>query len=162
VDKQEIKKRAIELYAGELQYAIAGEEEVDLDATRHRAAMRLGREMEGQDMSPVWVGYVQGIARDTERGFEVDASGQLRFGDALRVRDLTFVPTARARERDWLALDARHEEKLQQFAARRSQERDAIRSIIDRLRAHGGDPTTFEACPDLFPAAEAVLIQEEV
>lgn len=151
MDRHEIKKRAQELYADEIQYAIARDDEIDLNTARHRAAMRLGREMEGQDMSLVWVGFVEGIARSAERGFEVDAAtGQLRFGDALRVRDLTFVPTPKARLRDWLALDARREEKFQQHAAARDQERAFYREIVERLRAHGGDPTTFEACPDLF------------
>lgn len=156
MDKHEIRKRALELYADEIEYAIARDDEIDLNHARARASMRLGREMEGQDMSSLWIAYVDGIARAAERGFEVDpATGQLRFGDALRVRDLTFVPTPKARLRDWLALDARHEEKFQQSAAKRERNRDAIRGIVERLRAHGGDPTTLEACPDLFPAADS-------
>lgn len=156
MDKRDFRKRVVEIYADEMQYAIARDDEVELERIRVRAAMRLSRLMDGQDQSFLWLGYVEGIARQVERQFEVDVStGQLRFGDALRVRDLTFVPTPKARLRDWLALDARHEEKFQEHAAARSQEREGIRSIVERLRAHGGDPTTFEACPDLFPEAES-------
>lgn len=156
MDKRELSKRVTELYADELQYAIARDDEVDVTKARTRAAMRIGREMEGRDMSAFWIGYVEGIARSVERQFEVDLStGQLRFQDALRVADLTLVPTPKARVRDWLALDARHEEKFQQHASARSHERDAIREVVERLRAHGGDPTTFEACPDLFAEHKA-------
>lgn len=155
MDKDVIRRRALELYSDEIQYAIARDDEVDLNSAREKAARRLGQEMDGQDMSPVWIGYVEGIARSAERSFEVDpTTGQLRFGDALRVRDLTFVPTPRARVHDWLALDARHEEKFLQHALARGHERDAIHEIVERMRAHGGDPTTLEACPDLFAEAK--------
>lgn len=157
MDRHEIRKRALELYSDEIQYSIARDDEVDLNSAREKAARRLGQEMDGRDMSPVWSGYVEGIARSAERSFEVDPStGQLRFDDALRIRDLTFVPTPKARVHDWLALDARHEEKFLQHALARGRERDAIREIVERMRAHGGDPTTYEACPDMFAEAPVV------
>lgn len=151
MDRRTLRRRATELYADELAWAIGSDERVELGNPRERAAARLGREMVDSDLSSIWLGYIEGIARATERNFEVDAStGQLRMGGALRVDDLTFVPVAQARIDDWLALDARHEAKLQEHIVSRDREREAHALIIGRLRAHGGDPTTFEACPDLF------------
>lgn len=156
MDRHELKKRAQELYSDELQYAIARDDEIDLASLRARAALRLGREMEGGDMSIVWIGYIEGIARQAERAFEVDAAtGQLRISGALRVGDLTFVPAAKARIRDWMALDDRRSAKLEEHRAAYTREHEAIASIVARMQEYGGDPTTAEACPDLF-ADEAV------
>jgi hypothetical protein len=155
MDRTELRKRAVELYEDELQYAIARDDEIDLGSCRSRAAIRIGREMEGLDISAVWLGYVEGIARNVERGFEEDlTNGQLRLSGALRTGDLMFVPTPRMRERDWLTVDERHEAKYREHAEKRDRERAAIRGIVDRLRSYGGDPTTFEACPDLFGESE--------
>lgn len=151
MDKQEIAKRCHALYEDELQYAISRDDKLDLARCRARAAMRIGREMEGQDISGVWLGYVEGIARNVERGFEIDlSSGQLRLDGAIRTAALSLVPAGKAREQDWLDHDELRELKFREHAAKRARERDAIREIVDRLRAHGGDPTTIEACPDLF------------
>lgn len=156
MDRHELRKRVSALYEDELQYAIARDDEIDLTSCRSRAAMRIGREMEGLDISAVWIGYVEGIARTVERGFEEDlTTGQLRVDGALRTGDLTFVPTPRMRERDWLTVDERHEIKYREHEAARAREQEAIRGIVERLRAHGGDPTTLEACPDLFAEREA-------
>jgi hypothetical protein len=151
--KTEIRARAQELYEDEVQYAIARDEEVDLQQARARAAERLGREREGQDNSDVWLGYIDGIARSVERGFEIDAtSGQLRLGGALRVGDLVFVPADKARIRDWMALDQRREDTFRKHESKREKEQEFIHAIVDRMREFGGDPTTLEACPDLFDA----------
>jgi hypothetical protein len=158
MDRREIRERALELYSDELAYAIDADSEVaeiTLTEIRARAALRLGRAMAEEDISGVWLAYIDAIARTVERHFEVEVDGQLKIGGAIRVGDLTFVPVAKARERDWLALDERHELKFREHAAKRAREREAIHAIVDRLRAHGGDPTTFEACPDLFATDEA-------
>jgi hypothetical protein len=156
VNRDEIRKRALYHYEDELQYAIARDDEVDVVRARARAAARIGREMDGQDISGVWLGYIEAIARGVERRFEIDlTSGQLRMSGAVRVGDLVLVPAARMRLRDWLAFDARREAKFEEHANKRNAERKATSEIIDRLRAFGGDPTTFEACPDLFPEAQA-------
>src|SRR5258708_9488867 len=132
MDRDEVRKRALNFYCDELQYAIARDDEIDLNNARARAAMRLGRDMDMEDLSGVWLGYIEGIARSAERGYEVDTStGQLRFDGALRVRDLTFVPTAKAKLRDWLSLDDRHETKFQQHAAAREPERDFTRVTVE-------------------------------
>lgn len=155
MDKTEISRRVRELYEDELQYAIARDNEIDLTSCRARAALRVGREMEGQDISAVWIGYVEGIARGIERGFEEDlANGWLRLDGAVRTGDLTFVPTGWMRERDWLTVDERERVKVEEHEAKFARKHEARMEIIERLRAFGGDPTTAEACPDLF-ASEA-------
>lgn len=152
MDEHELKRRITELYADELQYAIARDDEVDVVTCRARAAMRIGREMEGEDISALWLGYVIGIARSVEHAFEDDLSnGVLRIDGAVRTADLVLVPNARMRERDWLAVDERHRLKLAQHRGKFEREHEARMAIVERLRAHGGDPTTLEACPDLFP-----------
>lgn len=156
MDKTELRKRVTVLYENELQFAIARDDEIDLSSCRARAAIRIGQEMEGEDISAIWLGYVEGIARHVERGFEEDlTNGQLRLDGAVRTGDLTFVPTPRMRERDWLAVDDRHQTKLDEHQVKREREHVAVLSIVGRLRAHGGDPTTIEACPDLFVIDEA-------
>lgn len=156
MDKAELRHRAVTLYEDELQYAIARDDEIDLSACRARAARRIGQEMEGRDMSSVWIGYVEGIARGVERGFEEDLrGGQLRLDGAMRTGDLMFVPTPRMRERDWLAVDERHQVKVTQHVEKAAREHAAIREIVERLRAHGGDPTTIEACPEMFAVTES-------
>lgn len=151
MDKTEIRKRAQELYENELQHANERDDRIDYGRCRARAAIRIGSEMEGQDISGVWLGYIEGIARGCERGFEIDlASGQLRLDGAVRVGNLAAVPAGKMRELDWLAHDQMRETKLRDHSEKRAHERDAIRGIVDRLRSFGGDPTTLEACPDLF------------
>jgi hypothetical protein len=156
MDKAEIRQQAVFYYEDELQYAIARDDKIDLNVCRAKAAMRVARKFEGQDLSPLWLGYIEGIARQVERGFEEDlTAGQLRFDGALRTGDLTFVPTPRMREHDWLSVDERHERKMREHVTKREREREAIRRIVERLRSYGGDPTTIEACPDLFPQGES-------
>jgi hypothetical protein len=152
MDKHDLSKRAREIYADEIQYAIEGEpDRVDLADARTRAAERLGREIEGEDMSAVWSGFVDAIARQTERGFEDDlATGQLRFDGALRVQDLTFVPTPKARIRDWLEVDARHLNKVDHHVAKYQADHATRMEIVAEMEAFGGDPTTSEACPHRF------------
>lgn len=151
MDKDEIRKRARELYEDELQFSIARDDQVDLIQCRSRAAMRLGRELENQDISGVWLGYIEGIARSTERGFEIDLTvGEIRVGGTLRTGVLKVVPADKAREADLIEWYALREAKLDEFVAKRQQERPFVAEIIDRMRAHGGDPTLLEACPDLF------------
>lgn len=151
MDKTDIRKRGTALYEDELQYAIGRDDEVDLTACRSRASMRLGREMEGQNIDAVWFGYIEGIARSVERGFEIDlAIGQVRIGGALRTGSLRFVPADKARERDVVAWDDLREQKLHDFAAKRAQERPLVQEIVERMRSLGGNPTMLEACPYLF------------
>lgn len=151
MDKHEIKRRAVALYEDELQYSIARDEQVDVARCRSRAGVRLGREMEGQDTSAVWLGYVENIAKSVERGFEVDLSvGEMRIGGVLRTGALRLVAADRARERDLLDWDALREQKMQEFVAKRSQERPLVQEAVDRMRGIGGDPTLIEACPDWF------------
>lgn len=154
MDKQQIRQRAQTLYEDELQYAIARDDEVDILSCRSRAAIRLlGREMEGQDVSAVWLGYIEGIAKGVERGFEVDLSeGEMRIGGVLRTGSLRVVSADRARERDLIAWDQLREEKFQQFAAKRGQERPLVQEAVARMREMGGDPMLIEACPDWFGA----------
>jgi len=154
MDRQ-LQKRAAVLYEDELQYAIARDDQIDLATCRAKAAMRFGRDLTADDLGAIAVGVIERIARQVERGFEEDLSTlQLRIGGAIRTGDLTFVPSARARVADWLNLDEIREEVFRQHEAKRSRERDAIRSIVGRMREHGGDPTTIEACPDLFEGRE--------
>lgn len=156
MNRDEIRKRTGDLYEDELQWSIDRDDQVDIAKARSRAAVRLGREMEGQDISGVWLGYVEAIARNIERRFEIDlTSGQLKIDGALRVGDLTLIPAGRMRLRDWVEFDARREAKYQEHADKRVSEREVTRAIIDRLRAHGGDPTTLDACPDLFSEQKA-------
>lgn len=150
MDSREIKGLALELYSDELGHAIATADRIGLQDVRVRAAGRLDHAMATEDMRGVWLAYIDAIARAAERHFEVEVDGQLRIGGAIRVGDLELVPVEKARERDWLALDDRRELKFQEHAAKRQREREAIRAIVDRLRDHGGDPTTLEACGDLF------------
>lgn len=151
MDKLEIRKRAQALYEDELQYAITRDDEVDLVRCRARAATRLGREMDGQDISGVWLGYIEGIARGCERGFEIDfAVGQIRIGGMLRTGPLRFIPADRARAKDVLEWDVMREQKLSDFAAKRDHERPLVREALERMYAFGGDPTLLEAWPDLF------------
>lgn len=149
--KNEITARARELYEDELQHAIEHDDEVDMTRARMKAAMRLGRLYEGRDISALWYSLVDGIARQVERGFEVDiASGQFRIGGAIRVAPLTFVPLQRAHAKDLLAHFAIREAKAVEHAAKWAQEGPAILAVVERMEAHGGDPTLIDACPDLF------------
>ena len=151
MDKHEITRRATFLYEDELQYAIARDDVVDIDRCRSRAATRLGQEMEGQDTSAVWFGFIEGIAKRVERGFEIDLSvGEMRLGGVLRTAALRLVAADRAREKDLMDWNTMREQKLQEFAAKRSQERPLVQQAIDRMREVGGDPTLIEACPDWF------------
>jgi len=155
MDKREMQERVKFFYADEIQYALARDDEIDLTTCRARAAIRVGREMEGRDISAVWLGYVEGVARNVEASFEEDIThGQLRLGGAIRVRDLTFVPTPKMRKRDWLTVDDRHHQKLVEHQAKRAREHEVIEQIVERIDAHGGDPTTIEACPDMFAAGD--------
>lgn len=156
MDKQAIRQRAQALYEDELQYSIARDERIDLARCRSRAAVRIGREMEGRDISGVWLGYVEGIARAVERGFEIDLSnGQLRVEGCVRVGNLAAIPAGKMRAADWIEHDAMRENKLREHVEKREHERQQIRQIVGRLRKHGGNPTTLEACPDLFAAEVA-------
>jgi len=153
MDKTEIRQRAQVLYEDELKYAIDRDDEVDILKCRSRASMRLGREMEGQDVSAVWLGYIEGIAKGVERGFEVDLSvGEMRIGGVLRTGSLKVVAADRAREIDLIAWNEMREQKLTQFAAKRSQERPLVQEAVGRMRQMGGDPTLIQACPDWFDA----------
>lgn len=153
MDKAEIRSRAQFYYEDELQYAIARDDEIDLDRCRSRAALRLGNEMLGQDVSAVWVGYIEAIAKGVERGFEVDfEAGQLRIGGVLRTHKLRLVPAERAREDDILARASMRDEKLAQFQSKRDQERVLEREAVAAMRAKGGNPTLIEVKPEWFAA----------
>lgn len=155
MDKKELRRRVTEIYESELSHALGHDEEIDLAQCRSRAAIRIGAEMAEEDISAVWIGHVEGIARNVERGFEVDLSnGQLRMDGAIRTAALSFVPATKARALDWTKHDQLREAKFREHASKRSGEREAIREIVNRLRSHGGDPTTIEACPELFLDAE--------
>lgn len=154
MDKEQIRQRAQFLYEDELTYSIKRDDEVDILKCRSRASMRLGREMEGQDTSAVWLGYIEGIAKSVERGFEVDLSvGEMRIGGVLRTGSLRVVSADRARERDLIAWNEMRDAKLQQFQVKRDQERPLVQDAIARMREMGGDPTLIQACPDWFGAA---------
>lgn len=156
MDKLEIRRRAQELYEDELQFAIRRDDEIDVARCRARAATRLGREMEGRDISGVWLGYIEGIARGCERGFEIDfAVGQIRIGGMLRTGPLRFIPADRARAKDVLEWNVMRDRKLSDFAAKREHERPLVREALERMYAFGGDPTLIEAWPDLFGAQAA-------
>lgn len=154
MDKHEITKRAIFYYEDELQYAIARDDVPDIDRCRTRASVRLGREMDGQDTSAVWLGFIEGIAKRVERGFEVDLSaGEMRIGGVLRTGTLRLVVAEKAREHDLIEWDALREQKLREFVEKRGQERPLVQSAVSRMREMGGDPTLIEACPDWFATA---------
>lgn len=156
MDKLEIRRRAQELYEDELQFAIRRDDEIDVARCRARAATRLGREMEGRDISGVWLGYIEGIARGCERGFEIDfAVGQIRIGGMLRTGPLRFIPADRARAKDVLEWNVMRDRKLSDFAAKREHERPLVREALERMYAFGGHPTLIEAWPDLFGAQAA-------
>lgn len=156
MDKLEIRRRAQELYEDDLQFAIRRDDEIDVAQCRARAATRLGREMEGRDISGVWLGYIEGIARGCERGFEIDfAVGQIRIGGMLRTGPLRFIPADRARAKDVLEWNVMRDRKLSDFAAKREHERPLVREALERMYAFGGDPTLIEAWPDLFGAQAA-------
>lgn len=145
MDKAEIRSRAQFYYEDELQYAIARDDEIDLDRCRSRAALRLGNEMLGQDVSAVWKGV--------ERGFEVDfEAGQLRIGGVLRTHKHRLVPAERAREDDILARASMRDEKLAQFQSKRDQERVLEREAVAAMRAKGDNPTLIEVKPEWFAA----------
>lgn len=151
MDKDQIRHRAQVLYEDEIQYSIKRDDQVDLLKCRSRASMRLGREMDGQDVSAVWLGYIEGIAKGVERGFEVDlAEGEMRIGGVLRTGSLRVVSAERARERDLIAWNEMREAKLQQFHVKRDQERPLVQEAVGRMREMGGDPTLIQACPDWF------------
>lgn len=155
MDRQEIRKRTRDLYADELQYAIARDDEVDTEAVREKAAARLARQLDERELYELCRGMVDAVSRSIERQFVVDLDTmQIGIGTALRTAANTLVPTARARRRDWLAFDALREQVFQDHAEKRTQERTAIRDIVARLDEYGNDPATFEACPDLFASAE--------
>jgi hypothetical protein len=157
MDRSDLLNRARFLYRDELQYALAREEKVDTDAVIERATLRLTREMEGQEIYELVHGLMVGVRRNVDREFVLDVyEGQLKIEGALRVGNSTLVSMKSAREEDWLAFDAIRETKFREHAAKRAVEREFIHEqIIPRLRAHGGSPTTFEACPDLFAVNEA-------
>lgn len=156
MDKHEIRQRARVLYEDELQYAIARDDEVDVTRCRARAAVRLGRELDGQDISGIWLGYVEGIAKTIEVAFEDDLSdGHLRFGGTIRTAANRLVPSGKARRQDLIAHDLMREQKFVEHAAKRTAERSAIAGLVARLDEFGGDPTLFEACPDLFEETQA-------
>lgn len=156
MDKQEIRKRGTALYEDELQYAIARDDEVDLNSCRSRAALRLGRELDGQDISAVWLGYIEGIARSVERAFEIDLDiGQVRIGGALRTGALRFVPADKCHARDLMEWDALREQKLNDFRAKREHERPIVAEALRRMDEYGGDPTLLSVWPELFEGRDA-------
>lgn len=155
MDRNELRARGRELYADEMQYALAREDEVLTDTLKERATMRLAREVSEEEVYELCYGTIESVARQVERQFVVDLSNmQLSIGGAIRTSDRTLVPVDRARARDWIAFDALREASFQDHAAKRAREREAIRAILARLDAFGGDAATIEACPDLFFASE--------
>lgn len=151
MDRQEIRERARFLYWDSLQYAIAREDEVDTNAVRENATLRLTREMEGREIYELCRGMVDAIAKNVERQFIVDfETGQLKIGSAIRTGDNRLCPIERARLRDWLAFDDIREQVFRAHAAKRAAEREAIAEIVERLQTHGENATTLEVCPDLF------------
>lgn len=155
MDRREIHEKVTFFCEDELQYAIARDDKIDTDAVRERATMRLCRLVGEKEIYELARGLVDKVYRRVERGFMVDLStGQLRIGSAIRTDDNTIVPTERARLRDWLAYDEIKERAFQNHLAAREAEREVTAGIIERLQGHE-DATTFEVCPDLFPAVEA-------
>lgn len=155
LESHEIKKRAKVLYEDELHYAIERDDEVDIPECRAKAARRLGQEMDGQDVSSIWAGYVEGIAKGVERGFEVDlAAGEIRIGGVLRTGSLRLVPADKCHETDLLEWDALREQKYQEFGAKRAQERPMVDEAVGRMREMGGNPTLIQACPEWFAEDE--------
>lgn len=156
MDRQEIRERARFLYGDSLQYAIAREDEVDTDAVRENATLRLTREMEGMEIYELCRGMIDSVAKNVERLYIVDfQTGQLKIGSAIRTGDNKLCPTERARLRDWLAFDDIRETVFQAHASKRAAEREAISEIVERLQTFGGDPTTFEAWPERFGVQDA-------
>lgn len=156
MDRQEIRGRSRDLYSDELQYALDRDDEVNTDGVRDRATLRLTREMEGHEIYELCRGMIDSVAKNVERQYVVDLdSAQLSLGGAIRTGDNTLCPIERARRYDWVRFDKIREETFAQHAAKRDRERKAIREILDRLDAHGGNPTTLEACPDLFDESAA-------
>lgn len=156
MDRQEIRERARFLYGDSLQYAIAREDEIHTDTVRENATLRLTREMEGQEIYELCRGMIDSVAKNVERLYIVDFdTGQLAIGSTIRTGDNRLVPTEKAHLRDWQAFDDLREHVFQAHAAKRAHERERIAEIIERLSTFGGDPTTFEACPDLFPERDA-------
>lgn len=156
MDRQEIRNRSRDLYADELRYALAREDEVDTDVSRERATTRLTREMEGQEIRELCRGMIDSVAKNVERQYVVDLdSPQLIFGGAIRTGDNLLCPVEKARRRDWRLFDEIREQVFAQHASKRDRERKAIAEIMARLDERGDDPTTLEACPDLFAEAAA-------
>lgn len=152
MDRREIQDRARFLYGDEIQYALAREEgKVDTDVLREKAAIRLTREMSEGDTYALVRATIDSVSRNVERQYVVDLSdGQLQMDGAIRVGSNTICATRFAREEDWVAFDQLRELKFREHAIKRQAERDFIHNeIIPRLRAHGGDATTSEACADL-------------
>ncbi len=151
MQRHEISTRAAEVYADELRYALAREPEVDTEATRERATLRFAREMEGEENHYFLCrGWIEAVHNRVERSVVVDVDGQLSVDGAIRVGDNILVPVAKAKVWDWTRFDQIREDKFQQHAEKRSRERQVIQEIIERLHSHGGNPTTFEACPEMF------------
>jgi len=157
MDKGEVRSLAQSLYADELQYSIARDDVVDLTQCRSRAALRLGRAAEGQDISGVWLGYIEGIARHTESSFEDELieGATLRMGGAIRTAANRLVPTRRAQRHDLMDRSAIKDAKLSEHASKRAKEREFEQMIFARMDEVGGDPTVFDVCPELFGEADA-------
>lgn len=156
MDRDEIRARARTVYDDELRYSLSRDDITDTEAVRERATMRLARDGGDELVYELWRGLVDGIAKTVERRIVVDlVDSQLILGGAIRTGDNTLCPSEKARARDWLAFDAIRERVWQEHTAKRGRERTAILEIVARLDAHGGDPTTLEACPDLFGDDEA-------
>lgn len=155
MNRQEIRDRTRYLCEDELQYAIARDDNVDTEAVREKATMRLVREVSDTETYELVRGLVDSVFRAVERTFIVDlVSGQLGFGKAIRISDNTLRPVERARLRDWIAFDEIREQKFQEHASKRHREREVIAGIIERLQEHGDEATTGEVCPDLFAASD--------
>ncbi len=154
MDRREIRKQASALCEDELQYALARDDEIDTDAVRERATLRLVRVVGKDEIYELARGLVESVYQRIERAFVIDLSTQqLRIGSAIRTDDNTLVPTEKARYRDWLAFDEIRERVFQEHAAKRETERAAIASILERLQGQD-DATTFSVCPDLFQTEE--------
>lgn len=158
MDRREIQERAKFLAADELQYAIAREEAgFDTEVIREKATIRFAREAGDSEIYELCRATIDSIWRGVERQYVVDLNdGQLKIGGVIRTDNRTLLSMKNAREQDWIAFDAMRQAKLDEHSAKRDVEHDFIyNEILPRLRAHGGDPTTAEACGDLIEGERA-------
>lgn len=158
MDRRELQDRARFLASDELQYAIAREEAgFDTEVVREKATIRFAREAGDSEIYELCRATIDSIWRGVERQYVVDLNdGQLKIEGVIRTDNRTLLSMKKAREADWIAFDALRQAKLEEHSAKREVEHDFIyNEILPRLRAHGGDPTTAEACADLIEGAQA-------